>query len=204
MNLTPDWNLGLIFLVTSISLVAIGIAMLVAFYVIAKIRSGSQPQQDTSKDETLSEESVDLLALNPAKPVPRGPRLKLLGIDQRLVVLVLAQRGRGVQLPDNEELRRFVERITPGFTEVLDAHQPLFRKWPPQMSFEGFTHSLASNLRLPGEKGSGTPWSSIAGRISIPGGQLFVGLICFANEPGQIGQHVVEHEGKWTELLRVL
>lgn len=202
MNLISDLNLGLIILIASV--VVIVIAAPVAFYVFVRIRSKSQPQQNSETDEPLSEESVDLLALNPAKPVPRGPRLKLLGIDQRLVVMVLAQRGRGVQLPDSDELRRYVERIAPGFTGVLDSHQPLFRKWPPQMSFEGFTHSLASNLRLPGEKGTGTPWSSIAGRISIPGGQLFVGLICFASEPSQIGQHVVEHEGKWTELLRVV
>ena len=155
------------------------------------------------------DKSIDLIALEEQSPdlktpPPIGAHLQLYGEPTRLVVFVLAPRGRSVQFPPPTELHHLVDRIVPGVSRILDSHQPIFRRWEPQMSFEGFTHAFNFNMQLPGDKGKGTPWSSVAGKISVPGGQLFAGMVCRSANENQVGTIVVEHEGKWSDLLRVI
>ncbi len=148
--------------------------------------------------------SIDVTQLDANPPTGMPPKLQLVGVDSKLVVLVLAPRGNSVQFPSSDELHSLVDRISPGFSKVLDVHQPVFRRWPVQMSFEGFTNAFAYNMKLPGDSGKGTPWSTLVGRITVPGGQLFVGLVCLSSTPNEMGQIIVEHEGKWTDSLRAI
>ena len=172
-----------------------------AFVLIQRAKRKTRTSVDVGESDDLA---VEVLQLDVNPPTGLPPKLQLLGVDSNLAVLVLAPRGNGVTFPSSEQLHSLVDRICPGFSKILDAHQPLFRRWPAQMSFEGFTHAIAHNMKLPGERGKGTPWSTLVGRISVPGGQLFVGLVCLSANPNGMGQIVVEHEGKWTDSLRIV
>ena len=76
----------------------------------------------------------------------------------RLAVLVVAPKGHSMQLPNRDQLRILLERITPGLGKVFDEHRPVYREWPAQMSMEGFAHAFTNNVQLPGNEGRGTPW----------------------------------------------
>ena len=190
---------GLI-LIGSILLPVILVAGIVFYLIKRSMSANAARAADASSG---NDRSIDLSSLD-VKPRPQlGPRLRIFGIDSTMAVLVLAPRGNSVSFPAAEELHSMVDRIVPGFSRVLDTHQPLFRRWEPQMSFEGFTHSFAYNLALPGDKGQGTPWSSACGKMTVKDGQLFVGIVFYSDHPSEVGQIVVEHEGKWNDFVQV-
>ena len=188
-------------IVAVVALVVATVVLLAFVFLLMAIRKkGTAPKQSSSQPEL----SIDIAKLNTSPPSGLPPKLQLFGIDTQLVVLALAPRGNSVEFPSPEQLRTIVERLSPGFSKLLDHHQPVFRRWPTQMSFEGFQNAFAFNMKLPSEKGKGTPWSTIVGTLNVPNGQLFVGIVCMANEPNQFGQIVVEHEGKWTDTIRAV
>ena len=180
--------------------------------------NGGRPATDSLQESDPSEhsavssfpeesnEAFDIEEISTAvasRDLTRSPRLTLLGIPQQVIVLVLAPRGRTIDVPQPDQMRIFIDRIAPGFSQVLDTDQPFFRKWPPQLSSEGFAHRFASQLPLPGDHGRGTPLTSVVGTINVPGGQLFVGMILRAKSANQTGQFTVDSEGQWTEILRI-
>ncbi len=91
----------------------------------------------------------------------------------------------------------------PGLTEIVAAHQPLVRRWPEQLSSHGFNQAFFNNLALPGSRGKGTPWCSLAGKLMVGDRQFLVGMVCSSGNPNSLGQMVVEHEGQWLNALRV-
>ncbi len=175
--------------------------LLVLGFVLILLTAFRRKQKSVVRN-TSDEKLIGLASLQISRRAPQVPPLKVLGMDGTLAVLVLAPRGNSVEFPPADQLHSLVDRIVPGFSKILDTHQPIFRRWDPQMSFEGFTHAFAYNVTLPGDKGKGTNWVSICGKLAIPSGQLFVGLACHADQPNEMGQLVVEHEGKWSEFIR--
>ncbi len=136
-------------------------------------------------------------------PPVEGPQLEFYGMPVRLAVLVLAPAGRNSQIPGADELLDAVDCLVPGLAGVLASHDPLIRSWPVQLSTQGFTHSFFNNAQLPGDRGRGTPWCSIAGRFETSSQQLLAGLVCCADKPNSQSQHTVAHMGQWMDVLRI-
>jgi hypothetical protein len=147
---------------------------------------------------------IDVASLPQSGPPAQGPRLEVYHVPVRLAVLVLAPTGRGAELPPNDQLPAIVEEIVPGLMDVLRTHQPEFRRWPAQLSTQGFSTTLFANLALPGDRGKGTPWSALAGRIDAQGKKLLVGLAVCAASPNGLGQINVERETDWLGIVRVV
>ncbi len=147
--------------------------------------------------------SIDLTQLRVSGPPHGAPQLEFFGTPVRLAVLVLAPPGRSGAIPPTERLREVVEHLLPGLADVLDAHRPIFRRWPEQLSTPGFCQSFFMNMQLPGNRGKGTPWCSVAGRFEYGDGHLLAGLVCFGERPNALGQVIVEHDGQWHDVLRV-
>lgn len=156
-------------------------------------------KRGTSQEEDLS---VDVASLSVERLPPEAPRLEYYGTPVRLVVLVLAPAGRGAVLPPKDELRDMVEELIPGLAGVVDAHRPIFRRWPQQLSSQGFTQTFFTNIPLPGDRGKGTPWCSAAGKFECGGRQFLAGIVCRAETPNSLSQVVVQHHGQWHDVLR--
>lgn len=187
---------------SSFPLIAAGIAVAVVLVLAIALWSfvGRRQSGELTQDANLS---IDVEKLDNKGPLPDGPQLSYYGTQVRLVVLVLAPAGRGTEFPSKENLRDIVDRLVPDLSMVLDWHQPIYRQWPDQLSTKGFSQTLFNNMRLPGDRGKGTPWCGIAGRFEIGEGHLLAGLICRASSPNGLSQIVVEHEGQWNDIMRV-
>jgi hypothetical protein len=138
-----------------------------------------------------------------AGPATDGPRLEFYGVPVRLAALILAPAGRNNSLPPDTELPSTVDCLIPGLTDVLAAHRPVIRAWPFQLSTQGFEHAFFNNVQLPGDRGKGTPWCSVAGRFEAGSRQFLAGLLCVADRPNSLGQVTVAHVGQWMDVLRV-
>jgi hypothetical protein len=153
--------------------------------------------------DSLRIEKIDVSKLGELGPPATGPSLEYYHVPVRLALLVLAPVGREGRLPPSDELPELVDQLIPGLMAVLKSHQPEFRRWPPQLSSDGFVQALFSHVSLPGDHGKGTPWCSIAGRFETEGGPCLAGMVCRAATRNSLGQLAVEHSGKWLDVLRV-
>lgn len=178
--------------------VALSLTALAALLLVRRLRrrrsAAEPPQPDLS---------LDIGSLSSAGPPSRGPRLELYNIPMRLAVLVLAPTGRGSQLPNEEQVTDLVDQIVPGLMRVVEAHQPVIRRWPVQLSSEGFANTFFANVPLPGNKGKGTPWAGLAGRCEWEGQNFQIGMILCAAAPNSLGQLIVQRESQWLDMLRV-
>ncbi len=182
--------------------IATGIAVLLLAIValFLWLRTG---RRSSSSSANLENVTIDVSSLASHGPSTSGDHLVLFGVPVRLVVLVMAPSGReGGDLSKNE-LPGLVNHIVPGLLDVVAADQPLFRRWPPQLSSQGFMHSFFGNMALPGRRGVGTPWCSVAGRFETTDRTFLVGIVLCAREPNSMSETTVEQPGRWLEVLRV-
>ena len=146
--------------------------------------------------------SIDVAALDPSGPPACGPRLEVYGTPVRLACVVLAPVGREGRVPTPQELPEIVEQLVPGMKTIVASHQPILRLWPEQLSSQGFIHAFFNQVTLPGDRGKGTPWCSLAGKFRVGEQAYLVGLVVCAAQPNSLGQFEIQHEGKWNDVLR--
>jgi hypothetical protein len=146
---------------------------------------------------------LDVRQLDATGPPPQGARLEFYGTPVRLAVVVVAPAGRQGELPPAGVLPTLLDRLIPGLPRVVADHRPLICRWPTQLSTQGFAQSFFNHVTLPGDRGKGTPWCSIAGRLQVGDRLFLVGLVCCASQPTGLGQFVVQHEGQWLDILRI-
>ena len=169
--------------------------VVIAFYYLRKNRKA--PSTDDRVNLTIA------IGQLPQKPVVTEPfRLEIYGSPVRIRALVLAPIGRGQMLPDKEHFGNILNHFVPNFTDILEAHQPIFRQWPEQLSSSGFIQSFFNNLAIP-NKGQGTIWCSIAGKIEVIGASYLIGIVCSTDTPNSLSQITVQHPGQWLDILRV-
>jgi hypothetical protein len=176
---------------------AVVLVVLVAAVWISRLRKRGRTADDRRPDL-----SIDLECLPALGPPAEGPRLELYGTPVRLAVVILAPSGRQAEDPVETELLAALDDLLPGLPSILTAHQPLVRCWPAQLSTQGFTNTFFQKVRLPGKRGKGTPWCSVAGRFETEDRQLLAGLVCRADKANSLSQIAIEHSGQWMDILR--
>jgi hypothetical protein len=176
---------------------------LVALWLIRVVLKRMARKQGRHDDDTGVIEKIDLATLSERGPPDQGVHLEFYHIPVRLALLVLAPVGREGRLPGTSQLPQLVDQIVPGLMQILEQDQPQFRRWPGQLSTEGFLNTFFSHVSLPGDRGKGTPWCGIAGKFEVAGEQYLVGMVCRARNENSLGHVVVEHSGKWLDVLRV-
>ena len=148
-------------------------------------------------------QSIDLDALT-LKTIPaNAPTLEVYGVPTQLAVLVLAPVGHGSQLPDQKQWRTLLEQLSPGFGDILDAHQPVFRKWEGQLSHSGFYRSFFGNMRSKQAGQTNQRWYKLAGRLDWFHGQVLVGIVARNESVTPLSPVEIDHPGKWREIVRV-
>ena len=179
--------------------VYVGLALVVLLLIVWKIVGGRRrpPQPETPNLD------VDLAAMGEQGPAGLTPVLELNNVPVRLAAVVLTPAGRVRELPPMNRRDELLEVILPGLKEVVAAHRPLMLRWPAQFSASGFAHTFARHVRLPGDGGRGTPWSSVAGVFKIEGQPLMAGLVLRSESANSLGQQIVDSEDKWLGCLRV-
>lgn len=146
---------------------------------------------------------VDVGQLDASGPPAQGPRIEFYGTAVRLAVVVVAPAGRHGELPPAGVLPGLMDRLVPGLPHVIANHRPLICRWPAQLSTQGFAQSFFNHVALPGDRGKGTPWCSMAGRLQVGDRLFLVGLVFCASQPTGLSQFVVQHEGQWLDILRI-
>jgi len=177
-----------------IAVVAV-VATLVVYRILRRSRSGP--------DVAAVDLSIDVDSLPTGGPGDEGPRLEFYNVPVRLAVLVLAPSGRTGTLPPVDKLPEMVDAIVPGLLAVFESHKPLVRRWPGQLSSQGFAHAYFNNVRLPGDGGKGSPWCSVAGRADYLGQKLLVGMTFRTDAPNSLAQLSLDNERQWLDVLRI-
>jgi hypothetical protein len=152
-----------------------------------------------SREPTLT--SVDYASLSNAPPAHSRIRLELYNVPVRLAAVVIASAGRDDRLP--EDIPKLLDEVCPGLGRVCELDKPSIVKWPPQLSTQGFARRFFINAPLPGDKGKGTPWCSVAGRIDSNDKSALVGLMFHAASANNLSQVVIERTTQWLDVLRV-
>jgi hypothetical protein len=146
---------------------------------------------------------INVAALGDAGPPAGGPALSVHHVPVRLALLVLAPVGRGSELPRASELPQLLDNAVPGLGRLLGPHGTRIKLWPPQLSTHGFAAALFANVRLPGDRGKGTPWCSIAGKFMARERGYLAGLVLRAAAPNSLGQLTLERDTDWLDALRI-
>ncbi len=185
---------------TTIGIVIGGVVLALAVLLIVwrMLRRKKKPAE-----RALSPLAIDVEKLAQPSPPPQDVQIAVYNIPMRLVLLVLAPAGREGKVPPDSELNEVIDGIAPNLTHAKNLHLPLVRRWPAQLSSQGFTQVFFSNVPLPGDAGKGTPWCSLAGRVETASGSVLVGLVLVAEKPNSLGQIVVQQAGQWLDILRV-
>lgn len=180
---------------------AAGAGVVLLLLVLILRRLFRRPRQQPSPP--VSSLDVAVAKLPAHGPPNESPRLECYGVPVRLAVLVLAPVGRSGHMPPADQLVNVVDLLLPGLVDVVSLHRPEVRFWPPQLSSQGFVHAFFHHCALPGDKGKGTPWCSVAGKFNAAGEHLLAGLVCCADRPIGLGQIAIAHEGQWNDVLRI-
>ena len=155
---------------------------------------------------SVSEErdlSVDISTL-PAIPMPKsGPVLEFYNWPVRLALIIIAPAGTGSVTPSADRWNDAFDSIVPGLSKVVNSHRPTIRTWPVQLSTSGFASRFFQYVPLPGDRGKGTRYSSIAGCFNMENRGMLVGLVFETEEPDRHGQYTVTDPSEWLGILRV-
>lgn len=150
-----------------------------------------------------SEPLVRVDQLDPAGVPPAGPRLLVHHLPMRLAALVIAPVGREGELPPRDQLGSLIDQLVPGFRQLVDAHRPAFAQWPPQLSARGFVRTFFRQVALPGDRGRGSPWCSLAGRFEANGRPYLIGLVCRGDASNSLGELEISNSSDWLDVIHV-
>lgn len=180
---------------TLISVVAIAVLVGIVVGILLLNRPKPAPPEPTLP-------TLDVNTL-PVGEIPTQTRLEIYNIPMRLAALVVAPAGRGSELPEPDRLADLLDNLSPGLKNAFHQHQPKLLPWPSQLSSEGFVRAFFRHVPLPGDKGRGTPWCSLAGRIESKDDSVLVGLLCRGASSNSLGQIPIERPSKWLDVVRV-
>ena len=177
------------------------LVLVVLLIVIIAFRAWRSRQ--TKRDLPQPDLRIDLAALGVTSP-PAGPyRLELYGTPVHLRALVIAPAGRHQVGLHDDDIPILLNQFMPGMLEIFRLHQPICRCWPNQLSSQGFAQSFFNHVSLPGNRGRGTPWTSVVGKFYAGEPAFLIGLACCTESPNSLSQFVIEHEGQWLDTLRI-
>ncbi len=162
------------------------------------IRWFSRPERESPSEDDLV---IDLAKLPLAEP--GATRLSVYHVPVRLAVVVIAPLGRESVRPTHSDVPKLLDQIVPGLGSVPAHDQTVVRIWPRQLSATGFAPSLMRYLRMPADKGRGTPWCLVAGRTTFDDSGYAVGLALAAAGMNKLDLIAVESEHQWMDVLRM-
>jgi hypothetical protein len=160
-------------------------------------------QRPPEAEDEQARLGVDIESLPDGGPTSYAAILECYHVPVRLALVILAPAGRESELPGPEAWPDLVGQLVPGFRDVLTDHRPEIRPWPKQVSSQGFAAKFFRYVRLPGDRGKGTVWCSLAGKFEADHRSLLIGLVLCAEHPNPLGELRVQQVTQWLDVLRV-
>ena len=186
-------------ILTAAVAVAVGLVLaVIVSYVLGRLRR--RPPAETP-DPALKE--IGIASLQAGGPGDTFPRLEIYGTPVRLAVVVLAPVGRQGHVPPAELLPMVWECLVPGLSSLVERDKPLVRFWPAQLSTQGFAQLFFHHLGLPGDRGRGTPWCGVAGKVDWGGKSYLVGIAARGDGPNGLAAISMQHQGQWLDAVRI-
>lgn len=148
--------------------------------------------------------TIDVATLPQGAPPADGSRLTFYHTPVRLSAVVIAPAGREGTLPSERMLPATIDHLLPGLGALLESHHARIFRWPPQLSAHGFVHAFWRHATLPGDRGKGTAWLSLAGPFEASDRRYLAGLVFCSNEANNFGQLEVDRPGGWIDVLRIV
>ena len=190
-------SVSLIVVMAVLAIVALAAGTLLAVVLFVLRR---RPAQAETQPLDLT---IDVASLDASGPTGDFPQLVFSSKPVRLAVLVIAPVGRSGAIPEADRLLDAVDQLIPGLVEIISMDSPTVKFWPGQLSTHGFAHVFFRNVKLPGERGVGTPWCSVAGKFKAGGQPYLAGLLCTAGQPNDLNEVAVEDNDQWAQVLEV-
>jgi len=192
---TLQWLSGAVWFYAAIG----GLLVLLAAWLVYRMIRG----QRASRAPLTPDLTIELSQLGDQGPPAGLPELELYHMPVRLAAVIIAPAGRIRELPPINQMGPLFDSLLPGLDRVVEKHGPLIRRWPPQMSAEGFARTVFQNCRLPGDAGKGTPWATVAGVFRHEGQPTMGALVVRTGRATSHGQYVIDAEHEWLGCLRV-
>ncbi|MDA1050944.1 MAG: hypothetical protein O3C40_10755 [Planctomycetota bacterium] len=192
--------MGSVQFILMLAVFAIGATLLLVSLAVLLFILWRRPAQPESKPLDLI---IDVASLDASGPSGEVPQLTYLGKPVRLAAIVVAPVGRSGTIPEADRLLDAVDQLIPGLVDVISIDHPVVKFWPGQLSTHGFAHVFFRNVKLPGERGIGSPWSSVAGKFKAGGQQYLAGLLCSAGQPNDLSEVAVDDNEQWARVLEV-
>jgi hypothetical protein len=178
---------------------AIAVAVLILLYVVYRILT--RPKREAVRRP--ADQGIDVASLGTEGPPAGAADLEFYHLPVRLAAVVLAPAGRVRDLPPPGQMDELFDSIVPELSKVVATHQPLIRRWSPQLSVKGFALVVFQRCPLPGDAGKGSPWSTLAGVFEMNGQPVMAALILRAASDNSHGQKMIEAPHAWLDGLRV-
>ena len=147
--------------------------------------------------------AINVAALGQAGPPASPVQLECYGAPVRIAAIVLAPMGTGGGFPSNDQLPEVIDRVVPGLSEIGARDRPTLRRWPAQLSPQGFANNFCAGCRLPGDRGKSTPWCSVAGRYLDREVRLLIGIVLCSAAPNSLGEFTLDQPTQWMDILRI-
>lgn len=170
------------------------IVLPVLIIILRRRKSAARPE--------LPDLTLEIASLGSHGPPESGPQVECYNVAMRLAAVILAPAGRMGKLPPRDQWADLLDQIVPGLGEVVGAHDPLLRSWPEQLSSKGFAQQFFTNAQLPGDRGKGSPWCSLAGKIEADGDFHMAALVFRSAKPNSLGEFAMEPTD-WLGVIRV-
>lgn len=146
---------------------------------------------------------INLSAFGNSGPPASRRLLECYNVPVRLALVVLAPLGREGQLPDETEQLALLDALAPGLQKIAKRHDTVILRWPPQLSSQGFVRRFFSCAPLPGVRGKGSRWCSVAGRCETESLSFAAAVALCADHSNQLGEIEIERPTDWLDVLRV-
>jgi len=189
------WLSGAMWFYVLIGAVLVAVAVWLVYRILRAKRDVAAP---AGPDLTIK-----LAHLGEQGPPPGTPELEFYNMPVRLAAVIIAPAGRIRELPPVEQMGPIFDALLPGLDRVVEKHGPMIRRWPPQMSAQGFAQIVFQNCRLPGEGGKGSPWSTVAGVFRHEGQPMMGALVLRTGRATSHGQTTINAEHEWLGCLRI-
>ncbi len=185
----------------AITVIALSVVALLVVVAVSTFLRQRRPLQDQQGEPDLSLDVRQLPQTGPPANVPTT--LQIYGTSVRLAAVIVAPAGRQATVPAVTMVPAILDIAVPGLSELIPHHHPVLRLWPSQLSTQGFTHKFFNQVPLPGDKGRGTVWCSVAGKVQAGEQAMLIGLVACSAAANNLTQIVIQHEGQWLDVVRV-
>ena len=178
----------------------LGVALVLGFFIF---RAYLKRKRIKATDKRFSAMDFEFGKLPHGKPSLSGTQLLCYDPPTKLVLVVLAPLGKKPFPKEADQRLKLLDNALKNLSKIALKDQPETRIWPNQLSSEGFSSSFFGRLGLPGDKGRGTPWVTLAGKVILGNQQFMIGLLLQCEEENNMGLIKIEQEHQWQQTLRV-